>query len=336
VLASPWFSGPTETVTQLALAQREQGHQVAVAIDRRCTTKTSEELAAPRLEALGLLDGHGLELSVKSSLRGMLGDLRRLRALEVDVVHCHMSHDHFLARLGCPKGARLVRSVHAPRSLRWSTPRADGWTVPVDALARRLLGARVMVLPPMVDGAFVPPNDRVACQRSLGLPSGPLVGMVSTFQASRRHDVALQAFARVRGRAPEARLVLVGDGHEERAVRAQAAAMGLGELVHFAGYQSGARFIDFLQALDEVWILGLGNDFSGRAAAQARACGVRVVAVDEGALARYADVVVPCEAQAVAEAALRANRRTVVLESPGSVARRVVELYQRAPILGPG
>ena len=62
--------------------------------------------------------------------------------------------------------------------------------------------------------------------------------------------------------------------------------------MHFAGYQEGPAFVRWLQALDEVWILGLGNDWSGRAAAQARACGVRVVAVREGALERLADAVV--------------------------------------------
>ena len=289
----------------------------------------------PRLLSMGLLDEHGLELSVKSSPFGLWRDLLRLKALEVDVVHCHMSHDHTLTWLSRPSGARVVRSLHAPRSMRWSTPSADGWTVPVDAWARRLLGARVMVLPPLVDAMFVPPGNRLAHKRSLGLPVAPLVGMVSTFQASRRHDVGLAAFARLRGREPEARLVLVGDGREEGAVRSRIAALGLTGQVHLVGYQSGARFVEFLQALDEVWILGLGNDFSGRAAAQARACGVRVVAVDEGALARYADAVVSCDGEAIAEVALREVRRLVFLESSQAIAGRVIDLYGQAAILGP-
>lgn len=335
LLASPWFSGPAEVVTELARAQRALGHDVAVAVDRLRASKASEELAVPRLLSMGLLDEHGLELSVKSSPFGLWRDLQRLKVLEVDVVHCHMSHDHTLAWLSRPSGARVIRSLHAPRSIRWSTPKADGWTVPVDAWARRLLGARVVVLPPIVGANFVPPGDRAAHQRALGLPVAPLVGMVSTFQASRRHDVGLAAFARLLEREPEARLVLVGDGREERAVRSRIAALGLDGHVHLVGYQSGARFVEFLQALDEVWILGLGNDFSGRAAAQARACGVRVVAVDEGALARYADAVVSCEGEGIAEVALRKVRRSVLLESSQAVASRVIDLYGQVPILRP-
>lgn len=34
LLASPFFSGPAESLTQLALAQRALGHEVSVAVDR--------------------------------------------------------------------------------------------------------------------------------------------------------------------------------------------------------------------------------------------------------------------------------------------------------------
>lgn len=331
LLASPFFTGPAESMTELALAQRELGHEVTIAVDRKRTTTTSEELAVPRLEPLGLLSRGALELSVKSNPFAMLRDVSTLRALEVDVVHSHFTHDHMIARLGRPAGAALIRSIHAPRSLRWATPAADGWTVPTDALARRLLGQRVVVLPPLVAEGFVAPNDRAALRRTLGLPErAPLVGMVSTFQPTRRHDVGLAAFAKVRESKPDAHLILVGDGNLQPALEAQARELGLATSVRFVGYQQGVRFVQHLQALDEVWILGLGNDWGGRAAAQARACGVRVVAVDEGALARYADAIVEPNAAAVASASLAGAHRDAAIEPRASVARRVLELYEAA------
>jgi glycosyltransferase involved in cell wall biosynthesis len=329
-LASPAFTGPAEAVAQLALAQRAMGHEVTVAVDRLRRRSTSEELAAPRFEALGLLDGSGLELSVKSGPVGMLQDAARLRRLELDVVHSHFSHDHALLRLARPAGAVAVRSIHAPRSLRWSTPAADAYTVPTEALARRLVGSLVMVLPALVDASFVPSTDRPRLRAALGLEGGRLHGLVSTFQPSRRHQVALEAFARVSARDPSARLVLVGDGPLEAELRAQVAALPCAARVHFAGYRSGPDYVRWLQALDEVWILGLGNDWSARAAAQARACGVRVVAVDEGALASHADAVVACTPEAVAAAAGGGPRRPGSPEPAAEVARRVVGLYERA------
>ncbi|MFZ5446965.1 MAG: glycosyltransferase [Myxococcota bacterium] len=329
LFASPFFTGPAEAITQLALAQRALGHEVFVAVDRKRHTTTSEELLVPRLEPLGLLSSAGLELSVKSSPLALLRDVRRLSQLEVDVVHCHFSHDHTLARLGRPRGALLVRSLHAPRSLRWSLPAADAFTVPMDSMTRGLLGHRVLVLPALVGAEFQPAVDRFALRRELGLPAeGRLLGMVSTFQPSRRHSLGLEAFARRHARDPSLRLVLVGDGPLEGDLRARAAP--LGEAVRFVGYQSGPAFVRHLQALDEVWLLGLGNDWSARAAAQARACGVRVVAVDEGALGRYADALAEPEVDSLVAASEAGRTRELKLESPEAIARRVLEFYGRA------
>ena len=77
-------------------------------------------------------------------------------------------------------------------------------------------------------------------------------------------------------------------------------------------------------------MLGLGNDYAARAAAQARACGVRVVAVDDGALERYADALVVPEVASVAQAALTFERRPLTVEPADAIARRVLELYAQA------
>lgn len=328
LLASPFFTGPAEAVTQLALAQRALGHEVTIAVDRKRTQTTSEELIVPRLEPLGLLSS-GLELSVKSSPLAVLRDLRALGRLDADVVHSHFSHDHTLARFGRPRGAKLFRSLHAPRSLRWSLPAADGYTVPMASLVRGLLGQRVLVLPALVGDEFRPAEDRRALRRELGLPEDArLLGMVSTFQPSRRHLLGLEAFSRRLSADPSLRFVFVGDGDLQAEVKVRAAP--LGDAVRFVGYQSGGAFVRHLQALDEVWLLGLGNDWSARAAAQAKACGVRVVAVDEGELARYADVVVEATVDALVGGSASSVVREVSRESPRSIAERVLAFYENA------
>lgn len=322
LFASPFFTGPAELITQLALAQRALGHEVSIAVDRKRTTHTSEELLVPKLEPLHLLSTAPLELSVKSNPWTMLRDVLALRAQRVDVVHAHFSHDHTIARLASSRGVALIRSIHAPRSIRFGMPAADGFTVPMASLSRRLLGERVLVLPPLVGPEFVPSPDRVALRRELGLPEGRLIGMVSTFQASRRHDLGLAAFAQLRARDSNAMFLLVGDGPLLETYRAQSS-----EHLRFVGYQAGPAFVKHLQALDEVWILGLGNDWSARAAAQARACGVRVLAVDEGALSNYADVLIEPSPEALVAASLTSDRRELSVESAGAVARRVLAFY---------
>jgi glycosyltransferase involved in cell wall biosynthesis len=328
LLASPAFSGPAENVALLAAAQTALGHQVSVAVDRKRAQVSSEEPAVPRLEALQLLDDGGLELSVKSGPRALWSDLRALHNRPVDVVHAHFTHDHLLARWGRPRGAKLIRSIHAARSLRWSLPRADAFTVPSERELPRVRGSRALVLPPLVDPAFIQPVDRRRLQRELGVEAEPLIGMVSTFQPSRRHALGIEAFARLRPLRAGARLALVGDGALLPELQDRVKARGLTEWVHFAGYQSGPAFVRWLQALDELWILGLGNDHSGRAAAQARACGVRVVAVDEGALAEAADgLIAGLDPDAVVRASLEDTRQDRTRPDNLEVARRVLELY---------
>ena len=328
LLSSPVWSGPAELVALLAEAQRALGHSVSVAIDSTRSGTGSEEPAAPRLEALRLLDGRGLRLSTRDGAAGVWRDARRLRTLEADVVHTHFSHDHWVAALSGQGGVR-VRSFHAARSRRAFRPPAAAYTVPTDALGSRLRRPW-MVLPPLVPSAFRPVADRVAHQASLGL-APPVVGMVSTFQPSRRHDVALAAFHLLSSRVPEATLVLVGDGRLGPALRARVEALGLGARVRFPGYQSGESLLRWMQAFDELWVLGLGNDEAGRPALQGRAVGARVVGVDAGALPAWVDVVVSGPTpEALAAVALRGERRTVALPDPRSVAGSVLALYARA------
>lgn len=331
LLASPFWSGPAENVALLAQAQREAGHEVTVAVDRKRKDIQAEEPAVPRFKELGLLDEGGLELSVKSPPWAMWKDLRRLKARAVDVVHTHFSHDHLLARWGSPKGAILARSIHAPRSIRSSLPKADLYTVPASSQLTRLKGQRVWVLPPLVGASFQPAKDVQALRRELNLTGAPLIGMVSTFQPSRRHSLGVEAFAKLHETQPEARLVLVGDGALQEPVRQQVRERGLTEAVTFAGYQQGDAFIRWLQALDEVWILGLGNDWSGRAAAQARACNVRVVAVEEGGLPTLADTMVESlTPEAVVKASQSGERSPVAHPSNQRIAGDLLALYERA------
>jgi len=329
-LASPVWSGPSEGVALLAAAQRRLGHDVKVAIDRKRRQVTSEEPALPYFQEMGLLEEDlALELSVKSSPGRIFNDTRALKRRGADIIHCHFTHDHVVAAFGRPRGAKLIRSIHAPRSLRWSTPHADGWTVPTDGLAAQLAPRPCLVMPALVAESFKPPVDRAALRKDLGLEGEPLIGMVSTFQRSRRHEVGIEAFARLRQTRPGARLVLIGDGELGAVLRVGVLSRRLEDAVTFTGYKPGPEFVRWLQAFDEVWVLGLGNDFSGRAAAQARACGVRVVSVDEGALPRIADALVAPDPDALVAASLSVARRDLPVSTPDQIAASVIALYDR-------
>lgn len=316
LLASPVFSGPAENVALLALAQRSLGHDVTVAVDRKRAGLRDEEPSVPRLGALGLLDERGLELSVKSLPWAIATDAWRLRHADVDIVHAHFSHDHLLARFATPASARLIRSIHAPRSLQ-RLPRAHAYTVPSREYESSLPpGAPRRVLAALVSPEFQPARR----------PSAKRIGMVSHFQPSRRHELALHAFAKLKG--TDHTLTLVGDGPTRPAIEALAGRLGV--TVEFSGYQQGDAFVRALQSLDILWILGLGNDWTARTARQARACNVRVVSVNEGALSRWADATVEPDADALAEATKTVQRREVESLTNEDIARDLLRLYEEA------
>lgn len=328
LIASPYWSGPAEIVQHIAIAQREAGHEVSVALDRKRTQAPSEELAVPRFSAVKLLHEGGLELSTHSSLLAMARDVRRLRAQRVDIVHAHMSHDHILASLGRPRGAALVRSVHAPRSLRRTMPPADGYTLPSPRELARWPRRPAVVLPCFAGPEFTPAADRGRLRAELGVRGEPAVAMVSSFQASRRHDLGLLAFQSLLGERPDARLYLIGDGALDASLRERVRVLGITDRVLFPGYQSGGAFVRWIQCMDQVWILGLGNDHGGRAAMQARAVGAFVIGVAEGGLPEIADAVLPePKVDHLRKAALSELRRELPVSRPEEAARCLMALY---------
>jgi len=333
LLSSPVWSGPAEAMALLAEAQRAAGHSVSVAIDSTRGGTGTEEPGAPPFRALGLWAGDALRLSTHDGPRGLWLDTRELSRRALDVVHAHFSHDHWVARLGRPRGAVVVRSFHAPRSLGGIVPRADAFTVPTRALGAPLRRPW-RLLPPLVGPAFTPAQDRSGLQAALGL-SRPVLGMASTFQASRRHDLALAAFVEVRRRIPGATLVLLGDGPLRSQLSEAARGLGIAGSVRFPGYQRQTDFIRWMQAFDELWVLGLGNDWAGRVAAQGRAVGARVVAVSQGALPDWADVVLTAQTSAsLAAVALQRERVERTLPDAHQVARDILALYREAGARG--
>jgi glycosyltransferase involved in cell wall biosynthesis len=250
-----------------------------------------------RAAGVPLVEGLSLERTARPwRLAAQIGKLRRtLRELEIDVVHAHQTHDHWLAALG-RRGtrARLVRTVHHRRAAhagpaaRWLLGRTDALIASSEGIADRLravkAGARVTVVPGAVDAErFSPEVSGDAVRIELGLADAPAAGLVARMVPGRGHDILLRAAARLRDRLPEARVVLVGRGEGRPGVERLVRELGLGTTVVFAGYR-GADLPAVLAALDCVVFLGMGSEESCRAVLEAMAAGRPVVAAPVGAV----------------------------------------------------
>src|SRR3989475_10216454 len=89
---------------------------------------------------------------------------------------------------------------------------------------------RVHVIPNGVDAERFRPDVRPAAPGTLGSFT---VGFVGSMKPWHGLDVLVEAFARLHGRAPEARLLLVGDGPARVGVCADLSARGLAGGVHW-------------------------------------------------------------------------------------------------------
>ena len=190
-----------------------------------------------------------------------MASLRRSDSFPTVLTHHH--HDHLLTQ-GRPWSARLDRVAGR---------RFDRVVACSRAVERFLLTeykyppSKVVCIPNGWSGSPLPGPSR---------PAAPTVVCVANFRRQKRHDLLLDAFARVRETMPDARLLLLGDGPLLAEAQQRARRLGLGHSVEFTGS------VDVWPRLAESDVFALATRYEGLpvAALEAMAAGLPVVASD--------------------------------------------------------
>ena len=104
-----------------------------------------------------------------------------------------------------------------------------------------------------------------------------VVLMLAAFEPRKRHIPFLRAFYRLAQRHPDLKLLLAGAGPEEARVRAEVAALGLGDQVVFCGHRPDP---EALLALADVSVLTSDREGLPRVVIQSLAAGCPVVVND--------------------------------------------------------
>ncbi len=139
---------------------------------------------------------------------------------------------------------------------------------------------RLHLLPNGVDLRRFAPADRRRARESLGFDAAaPLAVMVARFAPVKGHDLAVEAFARVRERLPGALLVLVGHGPQEGRIRTLLEQAGLAGAVVFLPEHTD---VPLLFAAADVVLLTSRSESLPRVLVEAAACGRPAVATDVG------------------------------------------------------
>lgn len=106
-----------------------------------------------------------------------------------------------------------------------------------DLIARGTNPGRITVMPNGVDLELFgqPPARDPALAAELGLGDGPVIGFIGSFYDYEGLDDLIAAMPALTARHPEARLLLVGGGPREAALRAQADASPAASAIRFVG-----------------------------------------------------------------------------------------------------
>ena len=188
-------------------------------------------------------------LRVVHALRYQNAGLRRtLQAIRPDVFHGHYVVEHgfygafaaFHPYVVSAWGSDLlVESYAAPNQYvaRFALRRADLVTVNDQSMAMRAIelgvpSSRVAVVRLGVDASFLQGPPSVNLDPASGPPA---VISDRALEPLYNIDIILRAFARVRERLPDARLLVAHDGSERAALEALAGELGLGDAVRFLG-----------------------------------------------------------------------------------------------------
>ncbi|MBA3055357.1 MAG: glycosyltransferase, exosortase A system-associated [Sphingomonadales bacterium] len=106
-----------------------------------------------------------------------------------------------------------------------------------DLIGRGFAADRIALSPNGVDLSLFgdPPAPDPALAAKLGLAAGPVIGFIGSFYDYEGLDVLIDAMSLLLARQPSARLLLVGGGPCDAALRARAAASPAASAIHFTG-----------------------------------------------------------------------------------------------------
>ncbi|WP_158892281.1 glycosyltransferase [Amycolatopsis anabasis] len=279
VISEMGTGGAESLVAELVRRGAECGWESAVA------SAGGHRADALRAEGTPTFDVPLAHRSMRGLLRAALATRRAVRRFRPDAVVAHNVSASTVTRLALFPGRRipLLTVFHGVaeadyRAAARLLPRTSDRVVAVAAtIADRLRAAGMRTEPLVIRNAIsVPPQgDRAAARRELGLaPDVPVALCLARMEPQKRHDVLLEAWAKLDG---EAVLLLAGDGSLRPDLQRRAESLGLGANVRFLGNRTDAP--DLLTAAD---LTVLTSDWEGLpiAVLESLATGRPMVATD--------------------------------------------------------
>ena len=262
-----------------------------------------------------------------------------------DVIHSHLTWDHWLARfVGRDTKTRIARTFHARRAIRRdplsrSLFRGTDLLFVVNANFAShgaLAGRSVTFTPPPLDlRQFTPEGPDAGSMYHFG--GQKIVGLIGKVSPGRGFEEALHTFAALRRLRSDVRLMIIGRGPHRPFLERLAQELGVTPHVTWAGYHED-DLAEHYRVCDLLLFTARGSDEGHRAVLEALACGVPVATFPlEGVDAlvpgeMIAESMAPDSLAARASAVLDASLRDVALARAqefgyARAAQRLIEAY---------
>ncbi len=283
--------------------------------------------------------------------RGAFARVREaIAAADPEVVHTQLE---FSAVLGIPaarlRGLPTVATLHTldappPRSrlalhfrlMAWALRRARR-VIAVSEITRRHYLERARLRPERVVTIFngidptafqCGPGERAQARAECGIPlDAPVLATVAVQREPKGIQHMLAALPQVAAAFPEVRYLLVGDGPYRPALEQQAAELGIGERVVFAGSRED---VARLLAAADIFVLPSLTEALPTVVAEAMAAGLPIVATTVGGIPEMVShgeaalLVPPADPEALAAAVLRLLANPRQAAAMGRSGRRMV------------
>jgi glycosyltransferase involved in cell wall biosynthesis len=197
-----------------------------------------------------------------------------------DVLHAHLTYDHWLARLAARDWTTpIARTFHSGRVLRRDPltrsliAHASLICVVNEALSEAgpIRERSPLFTPPPIDrNQFRPEGTNV--RDFYGIPrQAVVVAAIGKLSPGRGFELVLQTFAALQRQLGNSRLMIIGDGEHRPALEALARELGIAGDVVWAGYQEDDLAAHY-RAADFLLFTAKGSDEGHRAVLEAMAC----------------------------------------------------------------
>lgn len=293
ILHTEWsggWGGQEMRIVAESVAMRARGHTMVIACQP--DSQILREAKAEGLLTVPMRIRKGLDVA------GIAQCMRAIRAHGIDLVHTHSSPDAWT----CGMAARLA-GVRVVRSRHLSTPVKPGWSsrLVYGRLADRVITsgqairdhliainaldpARIVSIPAGIDvQRFVPAADSRAVRRELGFADTDFViGIVAVLRSWKGHVHLIEAVHRLCAENVPAKLLIVGAGPQEDALKRKVRQLGMDSRVLMLGYRIDVPHL--IGAMDCSVLPATKNEATSQALPQALAMKVPVIASSVGGL----------------------------------------------------